>query len=234
MIFRSADSRKPLPLWVLFFFFGLLCASRADEAAEAILRAARVNPLGAPMSLDARLRSGSENTPFKILVDGTVTYAFENPSQEIILDLRDEDSKLTERTGGKSSPVRSARFDERVRGTDISYEDLALKFLYWKNPKILDEETIRTRKTWRMEIQAPRSQSQYGVARLWIDQEGGALMRVEGYDDKGRLIRRFEVISAQKIEDQWMLKQMRIESIDPETKKTQSRTYLEVLGKTKE
>ncbi len=239
MIFRTDRSRKLHPTGILSLvvfslvgFAPLVSAEPTVESdAEAILQATRVNPLGNPITLDARLRNGSDSTPFQIRVDGTVTYSFDNPEQAITLDLRGNDSKLTERSGNKTNPIRAARFDEAVRNTDISFEDLALKFLYWKNPKILGEETIRTRKTWKMELQAPRGQSQYGVARLWIDQAGGALMRVEGFDDKGRLIRRFEVISAQKIEDQWMLKQMRIETIDPETKKTKSRTYLEVLGK---
>ncbi|MGA9578145.1 MAG: outer membrane lipoprotein-sorting protein, partial [Terrimicrobiaceae bacterium] len=67
---------------------------------------------------------------------------------------------------------------------------------------------------------------------LWIDQESGALLRIEGYNKDGKLFRRFEVISAQKIDGQWMLKQMRVETVDPETRKIRGRTYLEVLGKT--
>ena len=119
-----------------------------------------------------------------------------------------------------------------MRGAGITYEDLSLRFLYWKNPKLLGEETIRSRKAWKMELQAARASSQYGVARLWIDQESGALLRIEGYNRDGKLLRRFEVISAQKIDGQWMLKQMRVETLDPETKKILNRTYLEVLGKT--
>ena len=56
-------------------------------------------------------------------------------------------------------------------------------------------------------------------------------MRVEGYDPQGRLIRRFEVVDVQRIDGQWMLKSMRIETVNPETKKVISRTYLDVLGK---
>jgi len=228
--------RRPL-LFHLAFAAGILvpaclpAVSIAQTEAEDILRAARVNPLGNQIALNAQLRTGRTNTPFQIVVDRKVSYEFENPSQALILDLGDDQSTLTERKGSKNAPVKAARYDERVRGTDISFEDLALKFLYWKNPKIIGEETIRTRKSWKFEIQAPRGASQYGVARLWIDQAGGALMRVEGYDPQGRLIRRFEVVDVQKIDGQWMLKSMRIETLNPETKKVISRTYLDVLGK---
>ena len=230
MIFRLASFRKPLALFACLLFADIAAAQQ--PSAEEILAAARMNPLGQQVTLTAQLRNGPTTTPFKIAVDGSVRYQFENPPQELILQLNDESSELTERLGDKSAPVRQARYDQTVRNSGLSYEDLSLKFLYWKSPKILNEEIIRTRKAYRIEIQAPRAgASQYGVARLWIDKESGALLRVEGYDMKGRLVRRFEVISAQKLDGQWMLKQMRIETYDPETGKTLNRSYLEVTGK---
>jgi hypothetical protein len=228
MIFRSPRFRKPLAFLGLVLFATACCA---EDDAGAILAAARVNPLGSNIALQAQLRTGSSTTPFRIVVDGAVRYQFENPEQELILELKDDESVLSERTGGKASPVKTARFDNSVRGTGITYEDLALRFLYWRNPKILAEESIRGRKAWKIEVQSGRASSQYGVARLWVDKESGALMRIEGYDREGRLLRRFEVVSVQKLGDQWMLKQMRVEMLDPETKKVINRTYLEVLGK---
>lgn len=228
MIFRSRQFRKPHTLFLLILFPLL---ARAEPDASAILEAARVNPMGQNTALKAQLRSGSRITPFRIVVDGAVRYQFEDPAQELILELKDNASVLTERSGGRTAPVRHARFDNSVRDTGITYEDLALRFLYWKHPKLLGEETIRTRKAWKIEIQASRASSQYGVARVWIDQESGAILRIEGYNREGKKIRQFEVISAQKLDGQWMLKQMRVETLDPASKKIINRTYLEVLGK---
>lgn len=228
MIFRSPQFRKPLAFLALVLF---AAGAHAEPDAEAILAAARVNPLGSSIALKAQLRAGSSTTPFRIVVDGAVRYQFENPEQELILELKEDGSALSERTGGKASPVKAARFDNSVRGTGITYEDLALRFLYWRNPKILGEETVRGRKAWKIEVQSGRDSSQYGVARLWVDQQSGALLRIEGYNRDGKLLRRFEVVSAQKLDGQWLLKQMRVEMLDPETKKVINRTYLEVLGK---
>jgi hypothetical protein len=228
MIFRSGRFRKPLALLTAFSF---IANSHAEPDAEAILRGARVNPVGQRISLDARLRTSSTSTPFQIVVDDAIHYRFDNPSQELVLELREDSSSLSERSGGTTAPVRPARYDDSVRGTGITYEDLSLRFLYWKRPKLLGEETIRSRKAWKLELQAWGTSSQYGVARLWIDQESGALLRIEGYNKDGRLLRRFEVVSAQKIDGQWMLKQMRVETLDPESRKVLNRTYLEVLGK---
>jgi hypothetical protein len=231
MIFCSARFRKPLALLMAFALPGI-CSAEPDP--DAILRAARVNPLAQKISLKAQLRTASGNTPFEIVVDDAVHYFFKGPEQELILELQEESSSLFERVGGKTAPIRPARFDDSVRGTGITYEDLSLRFLYWKNPKLLGEETIRSRKAWKMELQAARASSQYGVARLWIDQQSGALLRIEGYNRDGQLLRRFEVVSAQKIGGQWMLKQMRVETLDPETRKIRNRTYLEVLGTNEE
>ncbi|HEY5792158.1 MAG TPA: outer membrane lipoprotein-sorting protein, partial [Chthoniobacterales bacterium] len=68
----------------------------------------------------------------------------------------------------------------------------------------------------------------YGVVRLWVDRESGAILRMEGFDGSGRLAKRFEVITAQKLENQWFLKTMRVESFVPETGKIRDRAYLEV------
>jgi Outer membrane lipoprotein-sorting protein len=228
MIFRSGGFRKSLAMLAAFSF---VTVSLGEPNAEAILRAARLNPVGQKISLEAQLRTGSTNTPFEIIVDEAIRYRFQNPDQELILDLREDSSSLFERVGGKTAPVKPARYDDSVRGTGITYEDLFLRFLYWKRPKLLGEDTIRSRKAWKIELQAWGTSSQYGVARLWVDQESGALLRIEGYNREGKLLRRFEVISAQKIDGQWMLKQMRVETLDPESSKILNRTYLEVLGK---
>lgn len=228
MIFRSLPFRKHA--WLALAIFPTLALAEPD--AQTILEAARMNPVGQEVALNARLRTDSASTPFQLRVrDGAIHYLFDAPEQELILELGPETSSLTERLGGKSAPVRLARLDDAVRGSGVTYEDLALKFLYWRNPKLLDTESIRGRRAWKMELQAGRESSQYGVARLWIDQETGALLRIEGYNRDGRLMRRFEVVSAQKLEGQWMLKQMRVETLDPATQKVLKRTYLEVLSK---
>ena len=63
-----------------------------------------------------------------------------------------------------------------------------------------------------------------------MDKESGALLRAEAYDWQGKQIKRFEVVSGQKLDGKWYLKQMRIESLDPGNDHARSRTYLEIKG----
>ena len=205
---------------------------QAEPDAAEILKAARTNPLGQPMVLDARLRAKSTKVPFQIVVrDGKISYVFENPSQEILLGLGDDASTLEERKGGRTEPVSPAKYDDSVRGGLLTYEDLAMRFLYWKNPKLLGEEKVGPSTAFKIEIPAPPTATEYGVVRVWVDKNSGALTRIEGYDRKGRLSKTFTVVEVQKIDGQWMLKQMRVERMDPETRTVTLRTYLEILGK---
>jgi len=228
MIFRSARFRKPLALFPLILSVALSHA--APPNAEEILASARLNPAGQHMVLDASLKGDRTKTPFTITVaDGAVRYSFQDPEQELILKIDDNGPVLSERSGGKTAPVRPARFDENVRNSGLTFEDLTFRFLYWKNPKLIGDEQLVTGPAWKLELQAPRD-SQYGAVRLWIGKDNGALFKVEGYDKKGVLLRDFQVIQVQKLGDQWMLKNMRVRLKNPETNKT-SISYLDILGR---
>ena len=72
------------------------------------------------------------------------------------------------------------------------------------------------------------SEGPYVSARLWIDQNSGAPLRMEGFDKNGNLLKRFEVISAQKIDGLWTLKEMRIETFDSTTHAVTQRRYLTI------
>ena len=211
----------------------LLTASLAGAApapsAKDILDSVRLQQAQQQIELQGQLRENEKVVPFRLTQTGPlIRYSFSNPDEALQLRLGENDSRLEEVTRGGTEKITAAEFDHKVRGTGVSYEDLALKFLYWPDARVAGENSIRTRNCWKLELKAPSRQSQYSNVYLWVDKSGGALMRMEGYDWKGQLAKRFEVISAQKIEGRWFLKQMRIEEIQPGTEKVQTRTYLEI------
>jgi hypothetical protein len=202
------------------------------QDAETILQAARLSPTARPSVLRAQIRGEGQPTPLRIgLKDRVISYDFSNPSQTLLLKLDPNKTQLLERKGSKVTPVTGPHLHDQVRDTGVTYQDLSLGFLYWPRPVLQGEETVKTRPAWKIDLQAPSDEPVYGVARIWIDKESGAILRIEGYDKKGLLLRRFEIISAQKIDGLWMLKQMRIESFEPGNSDPISRRYLEVLGK---
>jgi len=197
--------------------------------AQEVLANVRLRQSRQQIDLRGQLRQDTTIIPFRLVQNGPVVrYLFTNPEETLQVRLGANDSRLDEITRSGAEKIVAAKLDEPVRRTAITYEDLALKFLYWPNPRVIGADFIRTRNCWKLQLQAPASDSQYATVTLWVDKDNGALMRMEGYDSSGKLRRRFEVVSAQKIEDRWYLKQMRVEAIDPRTARVTARTYLEI------
>jgi len=198
-------------------------------SARDILESVRMRQAQQQIDLRGRLRQNEIVVPFQLIQSGSIVrYIFSNPDESLQLQLGEKDSRLDEISKEGVEKVRPAQFDHKIRGTDLTYEDLALKFLYWPNSQLLGSENIRSRNCWKLELQPSSKDSQYSRVVLWVDKASGALMRLEGYDSKGQLAKRFEVVSAQKIDDRWFLKQMRIETLQPGSNHVLSRTYLEI------
>lgn len=197
--------------------------------AQEILASARAQVARQEMEVQGQLRENDVVIPFRLSQSGAVIrYSFSNPDEALQLRLGESDSKLEHISGNGVENVTGAEFNQKVRGTAVSYEDLALKFIYWANAKVVGEDYINTRRVWKLELQPPGRQSQYSRVFLWCEQQSGALMRMEGFDWNSRLTKRFEVISVQNIAGRTFLKQMRIEELDPATGKVRARTYLEI------
>jgi hypothetical protein len=211
---------------VFWLALGPLVAEPPPSARE-ILDSVRMKQTQQQLDLAGQLRQDEIVVPFHIIQSGgTVRYIFTDPDESLQLQLGEKDSRLDEISSEGVQKV--AQFDRKVRGTDVTYEEIALKFLYWPDVDLMGSDNVRTRKCWKLRAHAPTHDSQYSSVLLWIDKASGALMRMEGYDWNGQLAKKFEVVSAQKIDKRWFLKQMRIETLQPGTKKVQSRTYLEI------
>jgi hypothetical protein len=181
------------------------------------------------IDLQGQLRQDNVVFPFHLVQNGPqIHYSFANPDEVLQLRLGENSSRLDLVTDGGSEQFAASKLKQKIRGTGVTYGDLAFKFLYWPNARVLGEENVRTRNCWKLQLRAPSRESQYSNVMLWIDKASGALMRLEGYDWNAQLLKRFEVVSAQKIEGRWFLKQMRVEELQPGTNHVVSRTYLEI------
>ena len=205
-------------------------AARADEQAAEILNGIRLADIS--RELDGRLRKQDGTIiPFRLRAGGDeLIFSFTNPTEVLKLTLNDNGSNLTLQTGDRERTISGIKLNDSVRGTDITYQDLALRFLYWKNSRIEGEQTVRTFSCWMILLQQNNPNIAYASVRVWVAKQSGAMLRAEAFDAQSRLVKRFEVISGQKIEGKWFLKQMRIERYDPATGNLASRTYLEITS----
>ena len=204
--------------------------SSAQEDANAILDQIRSAQAQISRTLFGRLRpENGDPIPFQLQLKGPeFDYRFANPPETIKLQLTDNGSFLTDEKATGKQVLAGSKLSEPVRGTDITYEDLSLRFIYWKNAKYEGEQHVRTITCSIVLVQPSAHNTDYGSVRLWIAKDRGALIKAEGYNWQGKAIKRFEVISGQQIEGKTIFKQIRIERLDPQSGKVVSRTYLEL------
>jgi hypothetical protein len=112
----------------------------------------------------------------------------------------------------------------RIQETDISWADLTLAFLWWPNSRVVGDDTVRGRECLVLDIPAPEraptsvdeiNSMPYTSVRLWVDREMLMLLQAEGRDSEGDPMRKLWVKSLKKIDGQWMIKDMEIQSFPP-------------------
>jgi len=198
-------------------------------SAKDILDSVRMIESRQQIDLQGQLRQDDVVIPFRLVQNGPlIRYTFTNPDETLELRLGENSSRLELVSDAGTEKVGASKLQEKIRGTILMYGDLAFKFLYWPTARVLGEENVRTRKCWKLQLRAPSRESSYSNVLLWVDKASGALMRMEGYDWNAQLLKRFEVVSAQKIEGRWFLKQMRVEQLQPGTNHVEARAYLEI------
>ncbi|MEI6560861.1 MAG: outer membrane lipoprotein-sorting protein [Verrucomicrobiota bacterium] len=208
----------------LLLLLPLAAASLASEpppTARELLALVRANQASQERNLEGKLRPYSSEEkiiiPFRLYLRGdTITYQFTDKPEALVLHFGEKTSRLEHVFGsGKTEKITGAKLDDPVRGTDISYEDLALKFLYWNNAVVEPEKhDLMMRSCWIVRaVPSSKGESQYDMVRLWIESTGG-LLQAECYSG-GKLIRRFSVRSVQHVSTGgYILKSMDVQRVD--------------------
>jgi hypothetical protein len=117
----------------------------------------------------------------------------------------------------KDAPLPDPRLP--VQGTDLTWSDLSLSFLWWRNARLTGLESVLDRECYEIEAPAPAGEpAPYAAVRMWIDRKYLMLVRAEGLDPAGRPIRRIAVKSIKKIDEEWMVKDLEITSLPEKTR----------------
>lgn len=114
---------------------------------------------------------------------------------------------------------------EEIQGTDISWADLTLSFLWWPGGKVVMTDSVKSFDCYVVDVACPPGEQKgkavgsggrilapYVKSRLWIEKKYHVLMQAEGYDAADKLVRKMSVKSFKKINNRWMIKDMEIES----------------------
>jgi hypothetical protein len=169
--------------------------------------------------------------PFTLTMsDNVIRFVFTMPPKESInLDLKENSTTLTRVNASGKVEMPASLYGESVRGTAINYEDLSMRFLYWPNAKLMDDNVkVVMQKCWLVRVQNPDNRGPYGWVDLWIDQKSGAMLKMEAWNRSAKKVKQFVVRKGQKYKDAYILKQMRVHSYNPDTGKEIAVTYMEI------
>ena len=213
------------------FAAALLTSAHAQQPdANAILEGARIaatlTQLDKSEPLRGNLTRGNTKVPIALFLDGkNIQFQFnENnaPAWRIFhMRLADEKYDLFEIINGKTLDFPAKKLGEPIAGTDLTYEDLALRFFYWPNPKLEAEENVGGQACYKIRVNKPKgSGGRYEVVYVWIHTKFGAFMRIRGHDKAGKLIKEFQVEDIMKVADNvWTLRKMQVATHDPATER---------------
>lgn len=122
------------------------------------------------------------------------------------------------RTGEPPVEARAPDAGSGIQGTDISWLDLSMSYLWWTNAVLIGKEVFRGQACRIVQVWAPDRVSDvegaYHWVRLWVADSACAVLKAEGYSRAGVLLRRMEADSVRKIGGQWMVKDLEISGTD--------------------
>lgn len=221
---------KPLLLIPLLFAAVLRAEEAKPRTAEEILRVVRLSYALQNHKMNGQLRDDATGRvePLTLTMEGQVMrFLFKNPPKEIVhLDLNTSPATLYQVREGFSGEVNKNQLDDRVRGMDFNYEDLSLRFLYWPRPQLMGETRVSAQKCWIVRVTNPGRDGPYYVVDIYVHQGSGGAAKMEAYDRNSKVVKRFQVTKVQKVDNATVLKELRIESINPFNGEVKGRTYM--------
>ena len=166
--------------------------------------------------------------PYKLMLD----WGAQTPSAECLL-LDAQGTSVVERavmtrpvgkpatirlySGPEQKPEEAPTYSGRICGTDMTWMDLALDFLWWKDVRFDDTPRGECRLGRDCDILVavpPGPIPGCSAVRIWIDRQWRCVMQVEQLDPQGNPVRTMWVQRVKKVEDRWMIPEMEIETLN--------------------
>ena len=116
------------------------------------------------------------------------------------------------RTLPGSDEVTNPEWNERIQGTDLTWLDATVAFLWWKDPTLANKtERIKGRLCDIVDIFPPTPVPDCAKVRMWLDREVKLLMQAEEHSPAGKTNRKLWVRAVKKIRGRWMIRDMEVE-----------------------
>lgn len=182
--------------------------------------------------LEGNLTKGAKKIPLALFLKGKdIQFQFSEVKdlwKVFHLRLDDEELNLFEMIDGRMVQFPAAKLVEPIAGTDVTYEDLSMRFLYWPNPQLEGEESVNGFDCYKLRVDKPKQvNGRYAAVYVWVSKKHGAFIRVQGYDKGGGLVKEFQVLDVMPLDGGvWGLKKMQVSTHDPANGRRTSITNL--------
>ena len=193
----------------------------AAEVLRGTLSRLPVEPVRISGSLILRKRHGIvvKEVPYEIDLrwgesPASATYRLSDTFGRPLRTLRVErfaDGRLTtavaDGNGATNAPPTLA---DSVEGTDITWLDITLSYLWWPNAELVGEDEFRGALCDIVAVHPPEPIPGCASVRLWVDRKRGFLRQAEQFNEKGERVRWMWVASVGKINYRWMIRNMEV------------------------
>lgn len=184
------------------------------QTAEQIMADVRqVAGLQQEQDLHGHMKGNGKKVPMSMLLRGEeIHFQIDEGKEAFALRLLPNQQQLFETTGNRVREFPPGKLAEPIAGTNVSYEDLALKFLYWPNPRIAGEASIKGQACWRIHLRNPEKAGRYREVSAWIAKDQRALLKAIGYGPapERQALKQFEVTDIQKRKGVWTPRKLRV------------------------
>ena len=184
-----------------------------------------LEPLSMTGTLTMRKVYGVELKKFNFVV--SIHWGAEKP--RATYEILSTDGELLETviaTRKPDGPLELARFvgkdkvlaeapalNSTVLGTDITWLDITLDFVWWTHPVLSGSGKVKGRLCDILEVEPASPMPKCAKARLWVDREQKMVMQAAQVDENGREVRKMWVRAVQKINKRWVLKDIEVETL---------------------
>jgi hypothetical protein len=212
-------------IWIV-----ILASFASAQSAREIMESVRqVTVLQKEQTLTGVLRKGAKKVPLNLFLRGKdIQFTLNGGAEGFHLRLKENDQEFWDINNGKAKRFPANKVGASIAGTDVTYEDLALKFLYWPNPQHAGAQKIGFENCWRIHVVNPEKTGSYREVSIWVTKKHRALARVVGYGPKPgrRPMKQFEIIDVMKVNGVFTVETMKVSRFDQE-RRVEGITYLE-------
>ncbi len=217
----------PYALSIILCLFGSLLASSAQDVHELMARARYVTTLS-KTDLEGRLKKSSLEIPVKFSLNGEnlmVQYYVDSLWKGLHVKLNPTNCQLFDiNADGSESLFSDQKIGQDIAGTDLSYEDLSLRFLYWPVAELKGEERIKSQNCYIVRVHNPDQKGNYLYCDLWLHQKASNLMQVKAYDRNEQHCKTLQAADLMNVDGEIMMRKMKVEVV--KNGDTQSISYL--------